>query len=41
MAGARIHSVGGVGGVGDDGRTEVVLHDGTRLRATPNEVVAE
>ena len=37
-AGARVHAVGLVG---DDGRTEVVLQDGTRLRALPAEVVAE
>jgi hypothetical protein len=38
LAGARVHSMGVVG---NDGRAEVVLHDGTRLRATPAEVVAE
>ena len=37
-AGSRIHAVSVVG---DDGRTEVVLQDGTRLRAYPAEVVAE
>jgi len=37
-AGARVHAVSLVG---DDGRTEVVLQDGTRLRAFPTEVVAE
>ncbi|GAA1823078.1 hypothetical protein HC028_15550 [Planosporangium flavigriseum] len=31
----------GVGPLGDDGRVEVVLQDGTRVRATPAEVVAE
>ncbi|MGC9665038.1 hypothetical protein ACNTMW_00595 [Planosporangium sp. 12N6] len=31
----------GVGPLGDDGRVEVVLLDGTRVRATPGEVVAE
>jgi hypothetical protein len=31
----------GVGPLGDDGRVEVVLQDGTRVRATPGEVVAE
>jgi hypothetical protein len=36
--GARVY---GVGTVGDDGRVEVVLHDGTRVRALPGEVVAE
>jgi hypothetical protein len=30
-----------VGPVGDDGRVEVVLLDGTRVRAVPGEVVAE
>lgn len=38
LAGARVHAMGLVG---DDGRAELVLHDGTRLRATPAEVVAE
>ena len=37
-AGARVHAVSLVG---DDGRSEVVLQDGTRLRAFPAEVVAE
>jgi len=37
-AGVRVHAVSLVG---DDGRTEVVLQDGTRLRALPTEVVAE
>ena len=37
-AGARIHAVSLVG---NDGRAEVVLQDGTRLRALPAEVVAE
>jgi hypothetical protein len=37
-AGARVHAVGLVG---DDGCSEVVLQDGTRLRAFPAEVVAE
>jgi hypothetical protein len=31
----------GVGPVDGDGTVEVVLHDGTRVRATPGEVVAE
>ncbi|GII25638.1 hypothetical protein [Planosporangium mesophilum] len=31
----------GVGAPGDDGRVEIVLQDGTRVRATPGEVVAE
>jgi hypothetical protein len=31
----------GVGPLGDDGRVEVVLLDGTRVRAVPGEVVAE
>ncbi|NJC73159.1 hypothetical protein HC031_26070 [Planosporangium thailandense] len=31
----------GVGPLGEDGRVEVVLQDGTRVRAAPAEVVAE
>jgi hypothetical protein len=31
----------GVGPLGDDGRVEIVLQDGTRVRAMPGEVVAE
>jgi hypothetical protein len=38
LAAARVHSMGVVG---DDGRAELVLDDGTRLRAAPAEVVAE
>jgi hypothetical protein len=38
LVGARVHSMGVVG---DDGRAELVVDDGTRLRATPAEVVAE
>jgi hypothetical protein len=37
-AGAKVHAFGAVG---TDGHTEVVLQDGTRLRALPTEVVAE
>jgi hypothetical protein len=37
-SGAKVHAFGAVGA---DGRTEVVLQDGTRLRASPAEVVAE
>jgi hypothetical protein len=38
LAGTPVH---GTGPVGPDGEAEVVLGDGTRLRATPGEVVAE
>ena len=38
LAGRPVH---GSGQVGPDGQTEVVLSDGTRLRATPAEIVAE
>jgi hypothetical protein len=38
LAGRLIHAVGPVG---PDGETEVVLGDGTRVRATPAEIVAE
>jgi hypothetical protein len=38
LAGKAVY---GVGPVGDDGRLEVVLQDGTRVRAAPGEVVAE
>jgi hypothetical protein len=37
-AGSKVHAFGAVGA---DGRTEVVLQDGTRLRVLPAEVVAE
>jgi hypothetical protein len=38
LDGARVYGVGPVDG---DGMVEVVLHDGTRVRAMPGEVVAE
>ncbi len=38
LTGARVHATGPVGA---DGTTEVVLADGTRVRATPTEIVAE
>jgi hypothetical protein len=38
LVGKRVY---GVGAMGDDGHVEVVLQDGTRVRATPGEVVAE
>jgi hypothetical protein len=38
LAGKRVY---GVGPAGDDGQVEVVLQDGTRVRAMPGEVVAE
>jgi hypothetical protein len=38
LAGSRVYAMSQVG---DDGRAEVVLHDGTRLRATPAEIVVE
>jgi hypothetical protein len=38
QSGARVHAVGLVGA---DGRSDIVLQDGTRLRAAPAEVVAE
>ncbi len=38
LAGSKVHATGPVG---PDGETEVVLQDGTHLRATPAEIVAE
>lgn len=38
LAGTPVH---GTGPVSPDGEAEVVLGDGTRLRATPAEIVAE
>jgi hypothetical protein len=38
LAGKPIHATGPVG---SDGETDVVLHDGTRLRAKPAEIVAK
>jgi len=38
LAGSRIY---GTGPVGDDGRSEIVLQDGTRVTATATEIVAE
>jgi hypothetical protein len=38
LAGRLVHAVGVVG---TDGFMEVVLHDGTRLRVRPTEVVTE
>jgi hypothetical protein len=38
LTGVRVH---GIGPDGPDGRAEVVLDDGTHVRATPAEVVTE
>jgi hypothetical protein len=38
LAGSRIYGTGPVGG---DGRSEIVLQDGTRVSATATEIVAE
>ncbi len=38
LAGKPVHATGPVG---PDGETDIVLQDGTRLRATPAEIVAE
>jgi hypothetical protein len=38
MSGSHVQ---GTGPVCDDGRVEIVLGDGTRIRATPSEIIAE